>query len=45
MVFEFSNMKINLGLTHEHQGSAVEKSIAQKLNQGEWTNVLNIICP
>ena len=28
-----------------HQGLTAEKSSAQKPNQGEWTNVLNIICP
>jgi hypothetical protein len=29
----------------KHQGSTAEKSSAQKLNQGAWKNVLNIIFP
>ena len=28
-----------------NQGLTAEKTTLQKFNQGEWTNVLYIICP
>jgi hypothetical protein len=38
-------LSLILLIEFKHQGLTAKQSSAQKLNQGEWTNVLNIICP